>query len=138
MTTLCLLPALFISLDAPASAAISAPTDPFDERALAAELWSHSPDLILSRQAVIEAEAVREHSYVLPNPTLAAAWGTVPIGRRNPPNASFGEVPNYVVGVSEMIELGKRGPRQASAEAASKVAALTVGGYLPSEFFRAA
>ena len=92
MLTLTLLPALFLSLDAsmPAPAAISATTDPFDERTLAAELWSHSPDLILSRQALIEAEAGRERSYVLPNPTLAAAWGTVPIGRRNPPSASFG------------------------------------------------
>ena len=137
MTTLFLLPALFVSMDVstPASAAISTPPDPFDERALAAELWSHSPDLILSRQGLIEAEAVRDHSYVLPNPSLAAAWGTIPIGRRNPPGASFGEVPNYMVGVSEMIELGKRGPRQAAAEAGTKVAALTVDDTYRQSFF---
>jgi cobalt-zinc-cadmium efflux system outer membrane protein len=137
MLTLTLLPALFLSLDAsmPAPAAISATTDPFDERTLAAELWSHSPDLILSRQALIEAEAGRERSYVLPNPTLAAAWGTVPIGRRNPPSASFGEVPNYSVGLSEMIELGKRGPRQTAAAAAAKVATLTVDDTYRQSFF---
>ena len=137
MTTLFLLPALFVSLDAstPAPAAIPALPAPFDERALAAELWSHSPDLILSRQALIEAEAVREHSYLLPNPTLAAAWGTIPLGRRNPPNATFGEVPNYMVGLSEMIELGKRGPRQTSAEAATKVATLMVEDTYRQSFF---
>jgi outer membrane protein, heavy metal efflux system len=130
MMKLFLLPALFVSVDAPAPF-----PGPFNEEALAAQLWSRSPDLILSRQAVIEAEAVRDHSYVLPNPTLAAAWGTIPVGKRNPPNASFGEVPNYMVGISEMIELGKRGPRQTSAEAATKVAALTVADAYRQSFF---
>ena len=130
-----LVPALFIAMDAPAPAAHPPLPDPFDETALAAELWRHSPDLMASRQSVIEAEAVRAHSYVLPNPTLAAAWGTIPIGKRNPPNASFGEVPNYMVGISEMIELGKRGPRQNSAEAATKVASLTVADTYRQSFF---
>ena len=136
MTTLLILPMLF-ALDgaAPAPGATSAAPSPFDERSLAAELWSHSPDLILSRQSVIEAEAVRDRSYVLPNPTLAAAWGTIPVGKRNPPGASFGEVPNYMIGVSQMIELGKRGPRQTSAEAAAKVASLTVADSYRQGFF---
>ena len=98
-------------------------------------LWSRSPDLILSRQALIEANANRERSYVLPNPTLAAAWGTIPLGPRNPPNATFGEVPNYMFGLSETIELGKRGPRQTAAEAATKVASLTVDDAYRQSFF---
>lgn len=135
MIMLFLLPALLVSIDAPTPAARSPLPNPFDEGALAAELWSHSPDLMLSRQSVIEAEAVRDHTYVLPNPTLAAAWGTIPIGRRNPPNASFGEVPNYMVGISELFELGKRGPRQTSAEAATKAASLTVADSYRQGFF---
>jgi cobalt-zinc-cadmium efflux system outer membrane protein len=130
-----LFPALFLSLEAPAPETNLVPPSAFDENALATALWRHSPDLILSRQAVIEAEAVRERSHVLPNPTFSAAWGTIPIGRRNPPNASFGEVPNYMVGLSEMIELGKRGPRQSSAEAATKAAALTVDDTYRLSFF---
>jgi len=135
MMKLLLLPALFLSIETTGLPASPALPDPFNETALAADLWNHSPDLLLSRQSVIEAEAVRDRSYVLPNPTLAAAWGTIPIGRRNPPDATFGEVPNYTVGISEMIELGKRGPRQTSAEAATKAASLTVADAYRQSFF---
>ena len=135
MMKLLLLPALFLSIETTGLPASPAVPDPFNETALAADLWNHSPDLLLSRQSVIEAEAVRDRSYVLPNPTLAAAWGTIPIGRRNPPDATFGEVPNYTVGISEMIELGKRGPRQTSAEAATKAASLTVADAYRQSFF---
>jgi len=132
---LLLLPAVFVSMDAASPTTPAAAPDPFDERVLASALWNHSPDLLFSRQSVIEAEAGRERSHVLPNPTLTTAWGTIPVGRRNPPDASFGEVPNYMVGISQMIELGKRGPRQAAAEAATKVAFLTVADTYRQGFF---
>jgi cobalt-zinc-cadmium efflux system outer membrane protein len=104
-------------------AAASAPLDPFDETALAAAVWQWSPDVLAARRDLIDAEAARDRTYLLPNPSLTGAWNTIPVGDRptidpatNRP-VGFWDVPNYSVGLSQLFELGKRGPRQRAAEA---------------------
>ncbi len=112
-----LLSAVHLLAIAPPSVGAQGPQDPFDERALAQAIWQAAPEVLAARQEVVDAEALRGRTYLLPNPSLTATWGTIPIGERNPPALAWSKVPNYSVGVSELFELGKRGPRQQAAEA---------------------
>jgi len=102
-----------------------------NERTLAELLWEHSPDVIEARQQVGIAGSELTKARLFPNPQLDAGWNTIPIGRTNPPNLQdpIGNVPNYTVGISELFELAKRGPRQAAAAAqleSSRAAAAAV------------
>ncbi|MEO5769061.1 MAG: TolC family protein [Polyangia bacterium] len=115
-----------VAVVAPGPLPSSAPTDPFNEPGLAAALWTSSPEVVSARGAVADARAVAERSELLPNPTLTATWGTIPVGRR-PPGVAFGDVPNYSLGASQLFELGKRGPRQAAARAGADEARLFLG-----------
>jgi cobalt-zinc-cadmium efflux system outer membrane protein len=143
MTAFGLSPLLF--LVAAATGAPTSPTSPaappadlsaFDETRLAQEIWAHGPDVIAARPDVFEAETARRHSYMLPNPSLSAAWGTIPLGRRTgDPEPEFADVPNYSVGISELIEIGKRGPRQKAAEAARAAAGHTLQEVFRQSFY---
>jgi cobalt-zinc-cadmium efflux system outer membrane protein len=90
-----------------------------DETQLANLLWQRAADVIAARaaRATMESELVR--SRLFPNPTLDAEWGTIPLGRSNPPSLRrpLSNVPSYTAGLSELFEIGKRGPRQAAAQA---------------------
>ena len=106
------------------AASAPAPIDAFDERSLAAAVWQSAPEVLAARRDLIDAEATQARAHLLPNPTLSGSWNTIPIGSRptidpmtNRP-VTFDDVPNYSVGISELIELGKRGPRQRAAAAA--------------------
>jgi cobalt-zinc-cadmium efflux system outer membrane protein len=106
------------------AANIPAQIEPFDERALAAAVWQSAPEVLAARRDLIDAEATQARAHLLPNPTLSGSWNNVPLGSRptidpmtNKP-VEFSDVYNYNVGVSELIELGKRGPRQRAAAAA--------------------
>jgi cobalt-zinc-cadmium efflux system outer membrane protein len=100
------------------------PVDAFDERALSAAVWRSAPEVLAARRELIDAEAVQARAHLLPNPSLTAAWNTIPVGQRptlDPATGqpvAFGDVPSYSVGISQLIELGKRGPRQQAAAAA--------------------
>jgi cobalt-zinc-cadmium efflux system outer membrane protein len=75
-----------------------------------------------ARVSVAQAEAARRKALHLPNPGLDVSVNTLPVGPLNPPGLAepFLNVPNVSVGLSVLLELGKRGPRQdATAEAAS-------------------
>ncbi|HET6279963.1 MAG TPA: TolC family protein [Polyangia bacterium] len=93
--------------------------DPFDELGLARALWQRSAELAAGREQLIEADANRRRAYLVPNPTLTGSWATIPINRRNPPEIGFWQVPNYNVQIAELLEIGKRAPRQRAAEAAA-------------------
>ena len=104
-----------------------------DPAKLASLLWERSQDVLEARRSVGTAasEVTRARKY--PNPQLDFSWGTIPIGQTTPPNLNdpIGNVPNYNVGLSELFELAKRGPRQAAAAAeleASRAQALAVLG----------
>src|SRR6266404_9694867 len=94
-------------------------TDYGDETKLAAAVWEQSPEVIEARAGVGTAASELRKTRTLPNPQLDFTWGTIPIGATNPRDLHdpLGNVPNYSVGISELVELGKRGPRAAAATA---------------------
>ena len=95
------------------------PTDYADEAKLAELLWEHSPEVIEARHQMGVAGSEVTRSRLYPNPQLDFGWNTIPVGQTNPPDLQdpIANVPNYVVGLSELFELAKRGPRQAAAVA---------------------
>ena len=104
--------------------ALSAPTD---DRALAVLVWERSVDLQAARVRIAQAEADAARAGLLPNPTLDVSYNTVPVGPHNPVGEPFFSIPNLQVGASQLIELGKRGPRQdASAQLARAVGLDTI------------
>jgi len=106
---------LAASAQTPPVAALT-PGDYADEAKLAALLWDRSPDVLDARTSagIAASEVTRARAY--PNPALDFTWGTIPVGRTNPPDLSdrLNNVPNYNAGLSELVELAKRGPRQAA------------------------
>lgn len=100
------------------------PDDYADESHLAAAVWGRSPEVIDARQESQVAASEETRAHLLPNPQLDLAWGTIPVGPTNPRDLEdpIGNVPNYSAGLSELIELGKRGPRQAATGAEREAA----------------
>ncbi len=96
---------------------------------LSARLEALSPELSAARARVGQAEAEAGQSRLISNPTLDAALGGVPVSSRfNRPRFSDNAVWN--VGLSETIELGKRGPRAAAADLRAQAARLNLRGTL--------
>jgi outer membrane protein, heavy metal efflux system len=91
---------------------------------LAAWLASHSPEIHAARARVAQSRADVRTSHLLQNPVLDASLANVPVSETNPAGLSFNQTAIYTVGLSETIELGKRGPRIAGAELRQKSAAL--------------
>ena len=79
-------------------------------------LWERSPDLATARAKVSAARADLERARALPNPGLDVSWNTIPVGQTNPTGLDrpLAHVPNYAFVLSELVEIGKRGSRQAS------------------------
>jgi cobalt-zinc-cadmium efflux system outer membrane protein len=97
---------------------------PSDE-ALTALLWERSPDLVAAQLRLQLAGAEVTRARVLPNPGFDFLWGTFPIGPTNPPGLNrFSDVPNYTFTLNQLVELGKRAPRQAAARSVREAAAL--------------
>ncbi len=92
------------------------PDEYADEAKLVELLWNQSPDVLEARTAAGIAASEVTRAGRFPNPALDFTWGTIPVGRTNPPHVSdpLDRVPNYTAGLSELIELAKRGPRQAA------------------------
>jgi cobalt-zinc-cadmium efflux system outer membrane protein len=93
---------------------------------LAALLWTRNPDVVAARARVEQSQAEMERAERLPNPVLDTSWNTIPIGETNPAHLDrpLLNVPNYQVGLSQPIELGKRGPRQESTRLGRRAAGL--------------
>jgi cobalt-zinc-cadmium efflux system outer membrane protein len=90
-----------------------------DSGALVRWLYERNPDLGAAKARVDQAEAGLSQSRVIPNPTLFVAVS----GSPNPnsagpggPEVTVGDTVNYSIGLSETIEIGKRGPRARAAE----------------------
>jgi cobalt-zinc-cadmium efflux system outer membrane protein len=95
------------------------------EAELAEVVWKHGPDLVAARTRLGLAAADVTRTELLPNPTFDFQWGTIPLGPTNPPGLNkLADVPNYTFALSELVELGKRGPRQSASQAARQAAAL--------------
>jgi len=108
------------------------PSDPD----LVSVLWARSPDLITSRARIGQASADVLRSELLPNPSFDFQWGTLAIGPTNPPGLDkLTDVPNYTFTLSELVELGKRGPRQSAFRATRDAATLDALELLRQRFF---
>lgn len=81
---------------------------------LLARLAAANPDVGAARARVDEARADASASRLVPNPVLDASLSAIPVSHAN--NARFASSSSWSVGLSETIELGKRGPRAAAAE----------------------
>jgi outer membrane protein, heavy metal efflux system len=97
------------------------------EDGVAELLWTRSPEFMAARARLASSQADVVQAALLPNPEVDLSWNTLPVGPTNPPGLHrLKDVPNYQVGLSQRIELGKRGPRQESARAAREATALEV------------
>lgn len=108
-----------------------------DEDHIANWLWTYSPDVVDARMQgrLAQAEVVR--ATLRPNPALDMAVNTLPLGSTNPPTLRnpWLNVPNYNVGLSQMFEIGKRGPRKVLAEAGVTLADASARVVLADRFF---
>lgn len=97
-----------------------------NEESMAETVWTRAPDLQSVRTDVARAIADERKTYRLPNPSLDVGLNTLPIGPSNPANLKdpWLNTPNVSVGLSVLLEIGKRGPRQDAAAEASRAASL--------------
>src|SRR5215470_2976546 len=87
---------------------------------LVAWLRTRSAGVRAATEKTRQAEAEARQAGVLPNPTLGLSLGGVPVGDTNPPGLGFSDVANFTVGLTQVVELGKRGPRVRGAEARAR------------------
>ncbi len=119
-------PALWFALASTATVGTTAfaaeppPISATDEAGLAAHLWQHSPEVLAARRTEIDAASDAQRVRLLPNPTLSGTWSAIPLG--HPVGDRWSGVPSYGVGVSQLFELGKRGPRREAADAERRFA----------------
>jgi len=113
------------------------PADYLDEAKLTGLLWEQSPEVVEARRSagIAASEVTRAHQY--PNPALDFTWGTIPVGPSNPADLHdpIGNVPNYNVGLSELFEIAKRGPRQAATAAEFEASHAQAMAMLATRFF---
>jgi cobalt-zinc-cadmium efflux system outer membrane protein len=97
-----------------------------DASQLATVVWQQAPELAEARIRLARAVAEQGKAERLPNPGLDLSVNTLPIGPLNPEGLKdpFLNVPNVAVGLSWLVELGKRGPRQEATSEAARAAAL--------------
>jgi outer membrane protein, heavy metal efflux system len=113
------------------------PADYLDEAKLTGLLWEQSPEVVEARRSagIAASEVTRARKF--PNPALDFTWGTIPIGPSNPSDLHdpIGNVPNYSVGLSELFEIAKRGPRLAATTAELEAAHAQAVATLATRFF---
>ncbi|MEO8554805.1 MAG: TolC family protein, partial [Kofleriaceae bacterium] len=97
-----------------------------DPGALATWLRDRDPIVEAAHARVDAASALGEQARVVPNPQLSITAGGFVLGQTNAgdgapgadsPHLGLGQTTNVQVGLGEMIELGKRGPRKHAAAA---------------------
>jgi outer membrane protein, heavy metal efflux system len=95
------------------------PRTDIDLTAIMRLIVARSPALQGAQLDVDLASAERLQSTLWDNPAADFAWGTVPVGETNPAglDSPYANIPNYGVGLSYRLLLGKRGPRQDRARA---------------------
>jgi outer membrane protein, heavy metal efflux system len=111
-----------------AEAEVLVPTPQLDLKTLVQLVTRRSTAVATENIAALAAKSEARQAHLLGNPILDATWGTIPIGSTNPPGdaAPLANIPNYSVGLSYTVLLGKRGPRQERAHALVEGAAASV------------
>lgn len=106
------------------------PTANLDLPTLQGLVRARAPGVEAAQLDVEIAAAAVKKSELLPNPTLDAAWGTIPVGQTNPPHLSspMTQIPNYGIGLSYTFPLGKRKPLQDRARAIERAAKADLDG----------
>jgi cobalt-zinc-cadmium efflux system outer membrane protein len=87
-----------------------------DHGALVTWVRSHDGEVAASIARIRQAEADVSTSRLLPNPILDATLSDIVLGNSNPTGLGFSDTAVYSVGISETIELAKRGPRGRAAD----------------------
>ncbi|MFO0758804.1 MAG: TolC family protein [Byssovorax sp.] len=87
-----------------------------DPAALGEWVAQHHGEVLAAGSRVAQAQADAGTSRLVPNPTLDAALGGINVGPRNPTSLGFGDSLNFGLGVTQTIEIGKRGPRIEAAD----------------------
>ena len=116
--------------------------DPAPVRALLADptmlaTWLRDRDPLIdsSWARAAAASALAQQARVLPNPQLSLGWGGIALGRGNlqagmTGPTGLGQVSNVTIGASELLELGKRGPRANAADVRTREAGESAVGTL--------
>ena len=101
---------------------------------LAAWLGDRDPMIESQRAKIAAASAAARQTRVIPNPTLNLGVSDFVIGQSNPttPPLGLGQTLIYTAGVDELIEIGKREPRQNAADVRRREASETAVGTLGS------
>jgi cobalt-zinc-cadmium efflux system outer membrane protein len=114
-----------------------------DPAQLAVWLRERDPIFASARDKVEAASQLEYQTHVLPNPQLQATAGGFVLGPTNVnnggpgsdvPHLTLADTTNFTFGISELVELGKRGPRQTAAglraREAGETAVAALGGRL--------
>jgi len=81
-----------------------------------------APSLAAGRRSVALAEADARQARLYANPSLDAAWSTIPVGRTNPTDLErpLANVPSYGIGLGYTVPIGKRAPNRRRADAVTQ------------------
>lgn len=110
-----------------------------DPAQLAAWLRDRDPVVAAGRDRVEAASEAGEQARVFPNPQLQSTAGGFVLGPTNNnmggpgsglPRLTLSQTTNYQLGIAELFEIGKRGPRQAAADLRTREAGETAVGTL--------
>jgi cobalt-zinc-cadmium efflux system outer membrane protein len=106
-----------------------------DPAQLAAWLAERDPMIESARARTEAAAELGEQARVLPNPQLQAGVGGIAVGQPNESMGlvgptSFSQTGNFSLGVGELVEIGKRGPRRNAADARAREAGQAAVGQL--------
>jgi cobalt-zinc-cadmium efflux system outer membrane protein len=106
---------------------------------LAAWLGDRDPMIESQRAKIAAASAAARQTRVIPNPTLNVGVSDFVIGHTNnssttpsTPALGLGQTLIYTAGIDQLIEIGKRGPRQNAADTRRREASETAVGTLGS------
>jgi cobalt-zinc-cadmium efflux system outer membrane protein len=88
-----------------------------DDGALLDWIGHRNGEILAADARISQADAdVGTSRLLLPNPTADFAVGGITLGRTNPTGLNFGDTSNFNFGLSQTVELGKRGPRMEAAD----------------------
>jgi cobalt-zinc-cadmium efflux system outer membrane protein len=93
-----------------------------DDAALGRWVADHSQEVAAAQSELRAMRAAGRGSHLLPNPVADIGVSNFALGETNPRHLGLAHTLIYGVGLSETVELGKRGPRIAAAELRSKAA----------------
>jgi len=112
-----------------------------DPSQLATWLREHDPATLAAREKVTAQAELAEQSAVIPNPQAQLGVGGIVLGVNRQVDAmgnpiagptGLNQTTNVAVGISELIELGKRGPRRNAADLRTREAGESAVGTLGS------